>query len=395
MALLHAFILVVMLAEMRASKVKVDYEYKTSHKNMQKLEWERFNRTMLRYRNNNIHVNVFYHTSAFREHWETVIVEQIDMLDGWLYLRNNSHDARYSRSRSRSRGSVMSLASRLHVILHAEEKQAEAIRNVILSRNISFKDRISFYKSNPIGRDVWRNAGPNEQPKIREEALQKNQTAGEYDSITLLHNHCKKEVSEGRNSVVLYMHNKGGEYLKGDNPVSHWRDLLNSFAMEFPSICLRALIDGYSACGPNYQDGHYSGNFWWAACNHVAKLPQLPDPINSAYDAEFFALRAIGGWPGSSHKFCLKCAYRPFHCQVNHYERLCPRAEYLPIIYNLISDDEEYSDKLIPIGYSGILGKPTTVDNPAVWDDAPCLSAKTPMSEAAAAVPYENRPSYL
>ena len=57
--------------------------------------------------------------------------------------------------------------------------------------------------------------------------------------------------------------------------VASWREVMNTFNIEFPSICLRAMLDGYSACGMEYQDAHYSGNFFWAHCDHVAALPRL------------------------------------------------------------------------------------------------------------------------
>ena len=65
---------------------------------------------------------------------------------------------------------------------------------------------------------------------------------------------------------------------------------MNAFVIEFPSICLRALHSGYSTCGTEYQDAHYSGNFWWAHCDHVADLPPLKNQFD-AHSAEFFLLR--------------------------------------------------------------------------------------------------------
>ena len=34
---------------------------------------------------------------------------------------------------------------------------------------------------------------------------------------------------------------------------------MNTFAIEFPSVCLRALMGGYQVCAMEYQAGHYSG----------------------------------------------------------------------------------------------------------------------------------------
>ena len=97
---------------------------------------------------------------------------------------------------------------------------------------------------------------------------------GESSTIMSLHNYCKKEVKEGRSSYVFYMHSKGGCCVRGKKkvsynvePVASWREGMNTFNVEFPSICLRALNLGYSTCGMEYQDAHYSGNFWYASYN--------------------------------------------------------------------------------------------------------------------------------
>ena len=38
-----------------------------------------------------------------------------------------------------------------------------------------------------------------------------------------------------------------------------------------------------STCGMEYQERHFSGNFYWASCDHIASLPQL----NNRFDAWF------------------------------------------------------------------------------------------------------------
>ena len=41
--------------------------------------------------------------------------------------------------------------------------------------------------------------------------------------------------------------------------VASWREVMNTFNIEFPSICMRALNDGYSTCGMEYQEALYAG----------------------------------------------------------------------------------------------------------------------------------------
>ena len=155
-------------------------------------------------------------------------------------------------------------------------------------------------------------------------------SSGEVSTVNELHAFCKKKKEAGEKALVFYLHNKGGCCPKYSNtPVEHWRDLMNSFVIEFPSICLRALSSGYSACGPEYQDSHYSGNFWWADCDHVGALEPLTNMFD-AYAAEFFIWKVQSG----NDKYATHCGYNPFHCNIDHYHEMCPRSNYLPVIFN-------------------------------------------------------------
>ena len=106
-------------------------------------------------------------------------------------------------------------------------------------------------------------------------------TEGEYHTLQALHSYCKKAVREQRKTLVFYFHTKSmgdGHQLRAP---SCWRDLMNAFTIQFPSICIRALLDGYSTCGPLLAPAIYAGNFWWANCVHVAALPGMW--VSSAY----------------------------------------------------------------------------------------------------------------
>ena len=105
---------------------------------------------------------------------------------------------------------------------------------------------------------------------------------------------------------------------------------MNTWVVEFPSVCLRALQAGYSTCGPAYQDTHYSGNFWWARCDHVAELSPLRNRFD-AHSAEWFLLRPSIDH-GTNVRLAENCGYNPFHCRVNHYDLPCPRSRYRPAL---------------------------------------------------------------
>jgi hypothetical protein len=91
---------------------------------------------------------------------------------------------------------------------------------------------------------------------------------------------------------VYYFHNKGVSHHKNDDWVQncapnltesgychviHWRKYMESFLLERPTLCLRAMLyHGALTCGVNlrwYYRWHYSGNFWAASCDYIATLP--------------------------------------------------------------------------------------------------------------------------
>jgi hypothetical protein len=77
-----------------------------------------------------------------------------------------------------------------------------------------------------------------------------------------LHEYCINEKKNKRKAFVYYIHNKGSCCTRKSEPsrnIVSWRESMNAFSIEFPSICLRALMDGYSTCGMDQQDRTYSG----------------------------------------------------------------------------------------------------------------------------------------
>jgi len=116
---------------------------------------------------------------------------------------------------------------------------------------------------------------------------------------------------------------------------------MNAFIIEFPSLCLTALLEGYSACGVELLysgrlPAHYSGNFWWADCSHVAALPGLWDPINNAYSCEHVLFNVS---THNHHRMAYvdNCGYNMFNCMVNHYQKPCPRYRYIHRIEELLT----------------------------------------------------------
>ena len=165
---------------------------------------------------------------------------------------------------------------------------------------------------------------------------------GEGASILAVHEYCRAENKAGRKAFVFYFHNKGGCCKKpskviGNVAVAEWREALNTFNLEFPSICLRALLSGYTTCGYGLQDRHYSGNYWWADCAHVARLPS--PPIFYPWWLEFYALNTSLS-QSVANEYYQHCAHGPHNCRVNHYATSCPRSSYLPIIKSYLANGD-------------------------------------------------------
>ena len=163
---------------------------------------------------------------------------------------------------------------------------------------------------------------------------------GEASTFIALQNYCLNEKKNNRQAFVYYLHNKGSCCLRSEirnmmntmqsdrkhDAIVSWREVMNTFNIEFPSICLRALLDGYSACGMNSQDGHYSGNFFWAHCDHIAALPRLHTRFNAwAVERSMFNVshgRLV------RNAFSDNCGYSTHRCRVDHYQHECPRDSY-------------------------------------------------------------------
>jgi len=128
-------------------------------------------------------------------------------------------------------------------------------------------------------------------------------------------------------------------------PGATWRDMMMAGVFEFPSICLRALLQGYPLCGVQEGDGRrsgwYSGNFFWAHCGHVAAWPpMLPRNRFNAWWPEFVVFEAGRSdfenelW--RRHVWGRQCAYVVFNCvrpdtrqRFDQSAESCPRSYYL------------------------------------------------------------------
>ena len=218
------------------------------------------------------------------------------------------------------------------------------IQEVIKEVNINFMNKIQFNFNETIPRELFRKSSHEKQHELLKK---RHLTEGEVSSIDLLHKYCVNEKLHNRNSYILYFHSKGGCCIRRGQqkfapmPVAAWREMMNTYTIEFPSICSRSLLDGYLACGYNSQDSSFSGNFFWSDCDHVAKLPSiLPFNQYDAWAAEFFVFNISKSY-GVRLLFGSHCGYSPYNCDEDHYKTECARNEaYEKRLNNFVSDKQ-------------------------------------------------------
>ena len=121
------------------------------------------------------------------------------------------------------------------------------------------------------------------------EVIHQGEKADAYERPILLH---MRELcsawSQAAPCFVWYVHSKGVSTWRHLNPgVADWRRFMMHFVVSRWRQCVAALRSGsFDTAGVNWHEPpltarpHYSGNFWWATADYVARLPAT---IGSGY----------------------------------------------------------------------------------------------------------------
>jgi predicted O-methyltransferase YrrM len=91
----------------------------------------------------------------------------------------------------------------------------------------------------------------------------------EFPALGLLQDACR-----GGSGYVYYLHTKGVSRGLGNQHARYWRTLMLDVVVDGHEECIVALAD-HDAAGTNWRGNHYSGNFWWARSEHIARLPDI------------------------------------------------------------------------------------------------------------------------
>ena len=115
----------------------------------------------------------------------------------------------------------------------------------------------------------------------------------EIPTINKMIEFCKNNQEQ---SYILYIHNKGSTHkiCNGIHGQKYWREMMNYWCVEKHLDMLYQLQSGYYTAGINLMGkNHYSGNFWWANSQYLAKSRYLRDQLGkiNRISAEFFLLK--------------------------------------------------------------------------------------------------------
>lgn len=263
----------------------------------------------------NYTIKAFYHVSGWQPYWKDVVSQQLKILDGQepFDVTNGSNillpPIKYS---------ILNIADELHITAAGlddhYDQDFQDIEECVLNQSISNMQKISIHRSRTMQRGSFDNANESHKHTLAQFSKDNNITEGEVSTIQALHSYCSAKKKNNEKAFVLYFHSKGGCC-----PPSHenkgrvnWRNKMNMYTLEFPSLCLRALHYGYPTCGTdlfvrNWASTHYQGNFWWANCDYIAALPAMHDPFKWL-ECEFFIFN-VSLQPYAREYFGQRCGF--------------------------------------------------------------------------------------
>eukprot|EP00966_Prymnesium_polylepis_P235785 5453163-Prymnesium_polylepis.1 len=118
--------------------------------------------------------------------------------------------------------------------------------------------------------------------------------AYEFGTLESAWDFCSREQQGGASTetAILYMHTKGSTHKSREAAQVSWRRNLNHFTITRYADCLAWLSLGYATCGPHLQIDshilvrwpHYSGNFWWARCEYIRRLPSPRPKVGDLWE---------------------------------------------------------------------------------------------------------------
>lgn len=337
---------------------------------LRKLEKIRFHEALSAAKQLKYSIRGFYHISLWRKYYEDVIMDQLYLMAGKRSIMGDGHGGHLNKNapadsdrgftQSSEWASLLDAVDALHINVvgvKAQEDLDEIKKLVLIKMKGALtpeqKTKLLFTSNETMIRGTYKALAPQKKKELLNRG---NISEGESSTLHRMWHYCKKQVALNRKAMIFYIHDKGtccypaahwGAKRGPDDvaaAVDSWRNVMNTVTLEFPSVCLRAILGGYSTCGYGTQGGdsaraHFSGNFFYADCGHVAALPRIITFFD-AWKTEFFIHRT-SKWPLNRLHIMHRCAFEPYHCDLrNHYEEVCKRSSYIPRLESLINSSD-------------------------------------------------------
>jgi hypothetical protein len=226
-------------------------------------EWKNFKRAALTAKMNGFEISGFYHVERKGDYWRDVIEEQLRILDnnfnGLSTITADKQYAQQFKNKKKSASSLLLESKSLFINVVGQSKDdKDAVLRLIADLKMKTKSRLKVGFNHSVGNDEYRMSSLEKRRAFKADL---ELSEGEYSTLTHMHNYCRRIRAENKKAFVYYFKTLGSCCSrKGDpaSPVASWREVTNTFMLEYPSICLRALLNGHPTCGIDYAHARYT-----------------------------------------------------------------------------------------------------------------------------------------
>jgi hypothetical protein len=227
----------------------------------------------------NIHVRGFYHVTEDLNHWKEILEEHLMIMDGKRFQSNlfarspskNGINMKHKTNKiSTGWSSVFDIIDKVQITFEGSSNAYSNLTNLFSSMHIrsgSEKIEVHHYDNALLTNNKFVQLSEKDKHVLSE-------IVGEVHTLNQLHKYCSDRTAKKEHAFVFYLHNHETHCTNGDTPAktsssndvdsSFVHDVVNSFIVEFPGVCLGALLHGgYSSCGVDFEKGRYAHNVWW------------------------------------------------------------------------------------------------------------------------------------
>lgn len=219
----------------------------------------------------NIAVRGFYHISASAPHWEDGFEEMMFFMDGKRFQSNmfphmgkimdKTRQVQHSKL-TLGWSSAFEVVDKVNVLFYGSDEQ---MANMTARYNGMYMssglDKINITH---VGHSASSSASSISSSSLKLDTLREH-----ANTLNDLSAYCKEKVQKKQNAFVFYIHNQ--EACSHNDPLHQSSefyfqslDVTDSFLMEYPSVCMSALIGGHATCGVDFTaTGYYPNNMFW------------------------------------------------------------------------------------------------------------------------------------